>query len=59
MKDNAKVIEFRYLMVDTPSSYNIIMGCPTLNLLGVDLSTLYISIKCPPPNEWVRILQGD
>ncbi|CAJ2637529.1 unnamed protein product [Trifolium pratense] len=59
-KDNAKTIKVRYLVVKTPfTSYKIIIGRPTFNVLGVVVSTLYLSMKCPLDNGGVGIVRGD
>lgn len=53
------MIKVKYLMVDVISSYNIIMGQPTVNLLEASLSTLYLSMKYSLPNARVGIIQGN
>ncbi|KAL0448127.1 UNVERIFIED_CONTAM: hypothetical protein Slati_1940600 [Sesamum latifolium] len=37
----------KFLMVDIPSAYNVILGRPTLNALQVVISTCYMKIKFP------------
>lgn len=39
--EQTKEIKVRYLVIDAPSSYNMILGCLTFNQLGIALSTLY------------------
>lgn len=41
------MIKVKYLVVDTLSPYNAILGRSSLKLLGVVLSTLHLSLKCP------------
>lgn len=59
MNANTNMIKVKYLVVDAPSSYNIIMGRYTINLLGVVLSTLYLSMKYLLRNKQFGIIQGD
>lgn len=42
---NAITIKVKYLVVYTTSPYKVILGKPTLNLLGEILSTLHLSLK--------------
>jgi hypothetical protein len=59
-KENAKTIKVRYLVVRTPyASYNIIIGRPTFNALGVAMSTLYLAIKYPLDKGRVGTIRGD
>jgi hypothetical protein len=60
MKENAKTIKVRYLVVRTPyASYNIIIGRPAFNALGAAMSTLYLAMKYPLDNGGVGIIRGD
>ena len=43
--------EVDFLIVDFPSSYNVILGRPTLNRLKVVTSTYCLKIKFPTPHE--------
>lgn len=36
-----------FLVVKTPSSYNVILGCPTLNNLRAVTSTYHLKMKFP------------
>ncbi|GAU16859.1 hypothetical protein TSUD_368080 [Trifolium subterraneum] len=59
-EENAKTIKVRYLMVKTPfTSYNIIIGRPTFNILGAVMSTLYLSIKYPLNNGKIEVVKGN
>ncbi|KAL0448680.1 UNVERIFIED_CONTAM: hypothetical protein Slati_1424400 [Sesamum latifolium] len=40
----------KFLVVDSPSTYNIILGRPTLNLFQAVVSTYHLKIKLPTPN---------
>lgn len=53
------MITVRYLIVDTSSSYNIIMRLHAFNLLGASLSTLYLSMKYMLPNVCIGVMQED
>jgi hypothetical protein len=60
VKENAKTIKVRYLVVRTPyASYNIIIGRPAINTLGAAMSTLYLAIKYPLDNGGVDTITGD
>ncbi|GAU41237.1 hypothetical protein TSUD_280360 [Trifolium subterraneum] len=59
-EENAKTIKVGYLVVKTPfTSYNIIIGRPSFNILGAVMSTLYMSIKYPLNNGKIRVVKGD
>lgn len=47
-----------YLVIYVSSSYNMIIGNPTFNQMGADLSTLYLCIKYLFYNGRVRVIQG-
>ena len=47
-----------FLIVDCPSSYNVILGRPTLNHLKAVTSTYYLKVKFPTPHETREII-GD
>ncbi|GAU43838.1 hypothetical protein TSUD_371170 [Trifolium subterraneum] len=58
--EDAKTIKVRYLVVKTPfTSYNIIIGRPAFNVLGVVMSTLYLAIKYPLNNGKIGVVKGD
>ncbi|WJX58397.1 hypothetical protein P8452_43858 [Trifolium repens] len=60
VRDQAKTIKVRYLVVKTPfTSYNIIIGRPAFNTLEAAMSTLYLSIKYPLDNGKVGTIKGD
>ena len=55
----AQVIkEIDFLIVDYPSTYDIILGRPTLNRLKVAMSTYYLKVKFPTAHGVGEIL-GD
>ena len=47
-----------FLVVDCPSSYNVIIGKPTLNRWKAATSTYYLKVKFPMDNE-VSEVRGD
>jgi len=55
----AKMIRVRYLVVNSPNSYNIIIGRPAFNLLGGFLSTKFLIMKYPLDNGKVGTIKGD
>jgi hypothetical protein len=60
VKDQAKTIKVRYLVVKTPfTSYNIIIGRPAFNTLEAAMSTLYLSIKYSLEDGRVGTIKGD
>jgi hypothetical protein len=40
-------VPVKFLVVDCPSTYNPILGRPTLNALGATVSTLHLAMKFP------------
>lgn len=54
-----KMIEVKYLVVDTLSPYNAILGRPILKLLGMILYTLRLSLKYPLLDGRVDVVTGD
>jgi hypothetical protein len=56
---NAKTIRVRYLVINSPSSYNIIIGRPSFNLLGAFLSTKFLVMKYPLNDGKVGTIRGD
>nr|KYP41405.1 hypothetical protein KK1_037239 [Cajanus cajan] len=47
---DSRRIMVRYLLVEAKTSYNIIIGRPTLNQLGAVVSTPHLSMKFPGSN---------
>lgn len=45
-----------YLVIDAPSSYNMIIGRLAFNPLSVALSTIYLYMKYQLPNRRVGII---
>jgi len=42
-----RMVKIRYLIVDAHTSYNILLGRPSLNMLGTVISTYHLAIKFP------------
>ena len=42
-----RTVKIRYLIVDPDTSYNILLGRPSLNILGAVISTYHLAIKFP------------
>lgn len=55
-KEIAKMIKVKYLIVDSPWLYNIIIGRPSFNLIWDALSTLYLNMKYPLSNGHIGII---
>ena len=55
----AKAIKIRYLVVNSPNSYNIVIGRPSFNRLGALLSTKFLVMKYPLDNGGVGTIKGD
>lgn len=56
---NAKTIDIGYLIVDTMSPYNIIIGVPDINALRAVVSTRYLTLKYPLLDGHVGTIRGD
>ena len=48
----------RFLIVDAPSAYNVLLGRPSLNAIKAIPSAYHMVIKFPTKNG-VRMVQGD
>ncbi|KAL0444789.1 UNVERIFIED_CONTAM: hypothetical protein Slati_2201600 [Sesamum latifolium] len=48
----------KFLVIDVPSAYNVILGRPTLNAFQAVISTYHMKIKFPTPSG-VGEVQGD
>ena len=44
-----KTIPIRFLIIDAPTSYNVLLGRPSLNTLGAVVSTPYSGHEVPLP----------
>jgi len=46
-----KTIPIRFLIVDAPTSYNVLLGRPSLNTLDAVVSTPHLAMKFPSPSS--------
>lgn len=51
MDENSKKLKITYMVINSPSSYNIPIGSPTFNALEVVMSMFYLTMKYPLRNE--------
>ncbi|KAL0437621.1 UNVERIFIED_CONTAM: hypothetical protein Sradi_0470000 [Sesamum radiatum] len=49
-----KTCLLKFLVVDVPSTYNVILGRPTLYTFQAVISTYHIKIKFPTQREWEK-----
>ncbi|KAL0367331.1 UNVERIFIED_CONTAM: hypothetical protein Sradi_3623200 [Sesamum radiatum] len=49
-----KTCVLKFLVVDVPSAYNIILGRPTLNMFQAVISMYHMKIKFPTRVEWEK-----
>ncbi|GAU17351.1 hypothetical protein TSUD_232270 [Trifolium subterraneum] len=56
---NAKMIKVRYLVVDSWSVYNVVIGRRTLVGLGAVISTLHLTMKYPVGDGMVGVVKAD
>jgi len=54
-----KTIPIRFLIVDAPTSYNVLLGDPSLNTLGAVVSTPDLAMKFPSPSGDILTIHGD
>ena len=58
-RKQAKTIKIRYLVVNAPNSYNIVIGRPSFNRIGALLSTKFLVMKYPLDDGGVGTIKGD
>ena len=54
-----KTIPICFLIVDAPTSYNVLLGRPSLNTLGAVVSTPHLAMKFPSPSGDILTIHGD
>jgi len=54
-----KTIPIRFLIVDAPTSYNILLGRPSLNTLGAVVFTPHLAMKFPAPSGDILTIHYD
>lgn len=56
---DAKIIDVSFHIVDAMSPFNIILGRPTIDSLGVVISTQHLVLKYSLPRGLFGTIQGD
>jgi len=54
-----KTIPIRFFIVDAPTSYNILLGRPSLNTLGTIVSTSHLAMNFPAPSGDILTIHYD
>jgi len=54
-----KTIPICFLVVDAPTSYNVLLGRPSLNTLGAVVSTPHLAMKFSSPSGDILTIHGD
>lgn len=58
-REASKVIGIHYLVVEAHTAYNILLGRPSLNVLGAIVSTPYLVMKFPSEGGKVITMYED
>lgn len=56
---NAKTIMVRYMIVNSSSSYNVIIGRHSLNALNAVVSTPHLTMKYPMSDGRIGVVKAD
>ena len=54
-----KTIHICFLIIDAPTSYNVLLGRPSLNTLGAVVSTHHLAMKFPSPSGDILTVHCD
>jgi len=54
-----KTIPIRFLLVNAPTSYNVLLGRPSLNTLDAIVSTPHLAMKFPSPSGDILTIHDD
>jgi len=54
-----KTILIHFRIVDAPTSYNVLLGRPSLNTLGAVVSTPHLAMKFPSPSSDILTIHCD
>ena len=54
-----KTLPIRFLIVDAPTSYNVLLGRPSLNTLGAVVFTPHLAMKFPSPSGDILTVHYD
>jgi len=55
----ARMITIRYIVVNASSTYNLLLGRPSMNRLGAVASTVHIKMKLPSSKGGVITIKSD
>ena len=55
----SRTTNIKYLIVNAPSTYNILLGRPTLNMIGAVASTRHMKMKLPSLEGVVITIKSD
>jgi len=58
-KPSSRVTKICYLVVDADTSYNALLGRPSLNTLGAIVSTPHLAMKFPAESKDIFTVYGD
>ena len=58
-RTQTKTIPIRFLIVNAPTSYNVLLGRPSLNTLSVVVSTPHLAMKFPSPFGDILTVHSD
>ena len=58
-KKGVRTILIRYLVVEAHTSYNVLLGRPSLNAIGAIVSTPHLAMKFPSPSGDILTVHGD
>jgi len=54
-----RTVKIQYLIVDAHTSYNILLGRPSLNIVGVVVSTYHLTMKFPSTSGGIITVHVD
>ncbi|CAK8539728.1 unnamed protein product [Lathyrus sativus] len=57
--ENAKMMKVRYLVIDSWSVYNVVIGMPVVAELGAVISTVHLKMKYPIGDGMVGVVMAD
>jgi len=58
-EEASRTIVIRYIVVNIPSTYNLLLGRPSINKLGVVASTKHMKMKLPSLEGKVVTIKSD
>ncbi|CAL5187890.1 unnamed protein product [Lathyrus oleraceus] len=57
--ENAKMLKVRYLVIDSWSVYNVVIGMPVVAELGAVISIVHLKMKYPIGDGMVGVVMAD